>query len=573
MWKHSSRYEYKIGEPVWAYLNGYPWWPARVVSGDEIALGEDIAPEVGKGEVLVEFFNDNKRFACMRLRSLRPFLNINFRTLNQKYKGSLLTPLKVAIEEAMEYVQDSPFQWYSESSKEPTKQQTDLETIQVDHTNPDFSSSPKKRKKIELVAGKETCFNVKGDPRRKHRRVEEAPIHSGVNEGASITATRENQVHLSDGTNNTEPSANQQKSFKNNKLKQLLSFQHKSVPPISRTSIRSSDAIKLADELRLKATDELKASPKVVIDNQGAENNDLFPNLPKKTEKPRKDKIKPPAKNTPFIRQANLKGSHNDIKKGTLTVEGEGGNFEDKVGGLNKLTAINSKKSGDNPREGSKVVSQISEEQVKEECAKRPMYLGHNRQELLLSVRTLVHSLKVTRRKVWDLDLRNASLESERDGFRVLIEPLMGLIKKYLSIAGSKQVQEELKLAEVQAVNLINDLLRAPFHPEVLLENEQAARKMVKLADISSKHSLQIAGIMRELLFSWANEVVIYQRTQQKGPKMIHSSRSPSGEAKDSPSSLNTNELAEKNTMHRDGVNTAAKTVDAIGQKATLNRR
>lgn len=95
---------YKRGEPVWAHMEGFPWWPARVVRRDDIALhpGED-EPVLNDGELLVEFFNDNTRFAPMHHYLLRPFLLPYYSNLNAYYDGTYKQELHVAVKKAMKY--------------------------------------------------------------------------------------------------------------------------------------------------------------------------------------------------------------------------------------------------------------------------------------------------------------------------------------------------------------------------------------------------------------------------------------------------------------------------------------
>lgn len=101
------QYPFKLGEPVWALMDGYPWWPARIVTRDEIQLDPDeVFPTLQPDELLVEFFNDDKRFAPMTLKSMRPFKDSRYRTLNRHYNGSFLEPVILAVTEADRYLAD-----------------------------------------------------------------------------------------------------------------------------------------------------------------------------------------------------------------------------------------------------------------------------------------------------------------------------------------------------------------------------------------------------------------------------------------------------------------------------------
>lgn len=106
---------YNHGEPVWAKVDGFPWWPARVVSRDEITLDEgEPEPQVHTDEALIEFFNDEKRFAPVPLKNLRPFLNTRHANINRGYSGQYLDDVRIATIHAKEYVAKR------DASKQPT---------------------------------------------------------------------------------------------------------------------------------------------------------------------------------------------------------------------------------------------------------------------------------------------------------------------------------------------------------------------------------------------------------------------------------------------------------------------
>lgn len=99
-----SQITYNHGEPVWAKVDGFPWWPARVVSRHEITLDEgEPEPQVHPDEALIEFFNDNKRFAPVPLKNLRPFLNTR-PNINRDYSGEYLDDVRIATREAKDYI-------------------------------------------------------------------------------------------------------------------------------------------------------------------------------------------------------------------------------------------------------------------------------------------------------------------------------------------------------------------------------------------------------------------------------------------------------------------------------------
>lgn len=66
-----TEHKYEIGEPVWAFLEGYPWWPARVVDGDDIFFEADEKPNIDAGSHVVQFFGD-RTWAVLAADKLRP---------------------------------------------------------------------------------------------------------------------------------------------------------------------------------------------------------------------------------------------------------------------------------------------------------------------------------------------------------------------------------------------------------------------------------------------------------------------------------------------------------------------
>lgn len=101
------QYTFKHGEPVWVRMDEFPWWPARIVTRDEIQLDPgEVYPRQKPDELLVEFFNDEKRFAAISKKDLRPFIEGRFRTLNRDYDGEYLETVIIAISEAERYLNE-----------------------------------------------------------------------------------------------------------------------------------------------------------------------------------------------------------------------------------------------------------------------------------------------------------------------------------------------------------------------------------------------------------------------------------------------------------------------------------
>lgn len=101
------QHTFKHGEPVWVRMEEFPWWPARIVTRDEIQLDPgEVFPRQKPDELLVEFFNDEKRFAPISKKDLRPFIEHRYRTLNNDYQGEYLETVITAISEAERYMSE-----------------------------------------------------------------------------------------------------------------------------------------------------------------------------------------------------------------------------------------------------------------------------------------------------------------------------------------------------------------------------------------------------------------------------------------------------------------------------------
>lgn len=101
----ATKFSYKTGDPVWAKVAGYPWWPGRVISPQEVVLEPgDVLPKIPEDSFIVEFFNNGKRFSIVPKSKLRPFLHRRFHEINATYKGALREHVDGAVEESEQYV-------------------------------------------------------------------------------------------------------------------------------------------------------------------------------------------------------------------------------------------------------------------------------------------------------------------------------------------------------------------------------------------------------------------------------------------------------------------------------------
>lgn len=99
------RQSFKVGEPVWAHIEGYPWWPARVVTRSEVMVDPATIPQLQANQLLVEFFNDKHRWSAVETKCLRGFTNPRYRHIN-KNNRDFLDELAQAEVSATEYAID-----------------------------------------------------------------------------------------------------------------------------------------------------------------------------------------------------------------------------------------------------------------------------------------------------------------------------------------------------------------------------------------------------------------------------------------------------------------------------------
>lgn len=110
----------KRGTPVWVGIPGFPWWPARVASPAEVRTDEGFPrPKPRANELLVEFFNDKRRWATVDISQVRSFADPHWRSLKSR-NGSPLHALSAAVNEAREYCKKNnlrdPYSGYSSAS-------------------------------------------------------------------------------------------------------------------------------------------------------------------------------------------------------------------------------------------------------------------------------------------------------------------------------------------------------------------------------------------------------------------------------------------------------------------------
>eukprot|EP00177_Eucheuma_denticulatum_P000197 GFKZ01000348.1.p1 GENE.GFKZ01000348.1~~GFKZ01000348.1.p1 ORF type:complete len:130 (-),score=15.32 GFKZ01000348.1:812-1201(-) len=102
-----TEHKYVIGEPVWAFLEGFPWWPARVVDGDDIFFEAEEKPDIDDGSHVVQFFGDRTCavLPCEMLRPLAEYIKFKEMLLVAEKNQPCFHDLQMAIARAERYMQ------------------------------------------------------------------------------------------------------------------------------------------------------------------------------------------------------------------------------------------------------------------------------------------------------------------------------------------------------------------------------------------------------------------------------------------------------------------------------------
>lgn len=94
---------FSIGTVVWAHLDGYPPWPAQIIGENDCRFPSLKVKEVPPHQVLVEFFNDNRRFSLIDKEKTRPLSDSENLQKAKAYRGKYRNQLNNAVKEAQQF--------------------------------------------------------------------------------------------------------------------------------------------------------------------------------------------------------------------------------------------------------------------------------------------------------------------------------------------------------------------------------------------------------------------------------------------------------------------------------------
>lgn len=95
---------FAVGTVLWVDLDGYPWWPARVVTKKDVNFTSSSYTDVPLDAVLVQFFNDNDRFTIISKKRTAAFQKDRFYDTRLRHKSGFSRAIKKAVNEAWMYL-------------------------------------------------------------------------------------------------------------------------------------------------------------------------------------------------------------------------------------------------------------------------------------------------------------------------------------------------------------------------------------------------------------------------------------------------------------------------------------
>lgn len=161
-------YSYQYGEPVWARLDGHPWWPGRVVTPDEVSYDEgEPKPSLKVGELLIEFFDETRSFAPLKVRHVRPFLSKRRTNIHRQVENTKDHGLEEAISRMQQYVIENdwiPAEYGKQASAASAR-------LQYTPARPvGFAEHPKPRSKTAQSPAHAEKSRSEPKPRKKQSR-------------------------------------------------------------------------------------------------------------------------------------------------------------------------------------------------------------------------------------------------------------------------------------------------------------------------------------------------------------------------------------------------------------------
>lgn len=548
--------QYKIGDAVWARMDGFPWWPGRVVTRDDVIVDDrDEEPIVDAKSRLVEFFNDNKRFAVIARRWLRPF-NDEYLQINKTYNGSLFSTLNDAIREAKEYIaergeeqsleyrgsRDSLGGRRSEGGKDGTHEDTNSknrpgQSAELKENPKEQEERVKPRKKGEKQRTENDKKRKKekkddGDESVRKKRKRKAEEIQNANEDNFLTVEKKESdskpsesTPASDLPNTAVPRKSKRRKSESSKKEKDQDQDQKKVKEerkAAKTEVK-------AKEIHAKREDnELKEHEERIQKAEG-----VIPARRRDVSKDESGGKRGEGKNgTPESREAVPKKKK--LERGT-------DNHEDK-GEKGKLKPAAGHKTGKRrkdlkPESLDNYVS-LNKPTDDKEFKDGDPYRNLSKEQLVELVRAYEKQNRSLRLQVWRWKLQSldkSNIVTTMKDFIRKCAPGFNAVHKMIESYEQEQTKEEEGVEETEAdkekrraekegmegnvCEQIESLIHVHFDPAILKIDPKILFRAMKLATKVLPYSIKVGRVMRELIVQWVDMVAVENMSSEQSGK------------------------------------------------------
>lgn len=549
MTKNKFPLRYKVGDPVWARMDGYPWWPARVVTRNDVVVdNRDEEPVVDENSHLVEFFNDNKRFAVMSRRSLRPF-NEEHLQINKTYSGSYFSALNVAIREAKDYCAENGLECGSERGASNRKKKEAVNDHLVNSANmkdepgesldleenaeTEEERAKKKRKKekqtTEKVKKKKKEKKEDGEDsaqKKRKRRTED----SQDDEGTVLVVGKKKSVQSHDKSAPTVdlPDVSVLRKSKRRKSEPLEEEEGRDK--------KGKKAAKVVDKAsgehthnekngKRERADQAKKGEVVRATKRREGSKDADERRGGESDKKNLDSKETILRKNELEREAERHGEVSDLRDAKVTSERREGKRRKEVKSEGKPE----------PLDHSASVSKTLDDRMFQDGE---MYRMLSREQLVELLKAYEKQNRSLRLQVWQLRLQSvdkSKIVTTMEEFIRKCAPgissVHNMIISYEREQDMKQDTEatqaeeekrrmererEMARAEEHVCEQIELLMHVYFEPSIMKKDPKILLRAMKLATKILPHSLKIGRVMKELIVQWVDMVAIENMTSEE---------------------------------------------------------
>lgn len=179
--------KYKVNQVVWALIEGFPFWPGRVVQAEAHHLKALHCDKLPPNHYVVSFFNDNNQYQACEAKNILPFHDAN--RLHQVEKQKDNTDLYNAFIEAKAFLKQYP--------KPDNTLEKNALAMDNDASSPAEQQQPKRRKSgdgrakkrknasVSLTANGDSTARV--DKPKKKKRPDPSPPNGKGDEKQKVT--------------------------------------------------------------------------------------------------------------------------------------------------------------------------------------------------------------------------------------------------------------------------------------------------------------------------------------------------------------------------------------------------